>query len=237
MDDVTTKNKGMFSAYLPDYNIMKQYNAPDNAFVMRGMPDVVFMGADRANSPDKERVLQHEFSHQMEGKARQRYAPQGKESEMRAVSGFPYSPTTSFFLQALTKGRTGAEDSPSAMNAAIDDKTLFQKNLTYPSVQKRFTELFGELSSNGRLANAGDNPFHEVLADLNAYEMEKRIDITKDPVLRKKLFNNDERLIEAYRSVAPNRTDRLDAKDLPPYTSQYVEPEPWYKNALRSFGF
>lgn len=38
MADVTTKNKGMFSAYLPEYNVMKQYNDPDNAFVRIGMP-------------------------------------------------------------------------------------------------------------------------------------------------------------------------------------------------------
>lgn len=237
MADVTTKNKGMFSAYIPDYNIMKQYNAPDNAFVMQGIPNTVFLGAERANKPDKERILQHEFSHQMEGKARQRYAPEGTATEMRNVSGFPYSPTNSFFLQALTKGRMGAADSPSAMNAAIDAKTLFHKSFGLPSVQKRFTELFGELDKRGRLVNPNENPFHEILADLNSYEMDRRIDVTKDPVLRKQLFNNDERLIEAYRSVAPNRADRLDAKDLPPYTSQYVEPEPWYANTLRSLGF
>ena len=237
MDEMKTKNKGMFSAYIPDYNVMRQFNDTNNAFVMRDSPNTVFMGMGVANSKEKERVFQHEFAHQMEGKARQRYAPEGTAQEMRNVSGFPYSPTNSFFLQALTKGRRGAPDSPSAMNAAIDDKTFFQKSFAYPSVQKRFTELFGELSSTGRLANAGDNPFHEVLADLNAYEMDRRIDVTKDPVLRKELFNNDERLIEAYRSVAPNRADRLDAKDLPPYTSQYVEPEPWYANTLRSLGF
>jgi hypothetical protein len=237
MADITTKNKGMFSAYIPDYNIMKQYNIPDNAFVMRDMPNTVFMGAERVNSPDKERTLQHEFAHQMEGKARQRYAPEGKASEMRAVSGFPYSPTMSFFLQALTKGRTGAADSPVVIKGAVKDQEDFKKQFESPEVKQRFTELFGSLNDRGRLANPEDSPFHEILADLNAYEMDKRIDVTKDPVLRKELFNNDERLIEAYRSVAPNRADRLDAKDLPPYTSQYVEPEPWYANTLRSLGF
>ena len=227
----------MFSAYIPDYNIMRQFNDTNNAFVMQDFPNTVFMGADRANNPDKERVLQHEFSHQMEGKARQRYAPQGKASEMRDVSGFPYSPTNSFFLQALTKGRMGADDSPSAVKAAIADKDLFQKQFALPEVKQRFTELFGELAKGGRLANPERSPFTEILADLNSYEMDSRIDVTKDPVLRKSLFNNDERLIEAYRSVAPNRADRLDAKDLPPYTSQYVEPEPWYTNTLKSLGF
>jgi hypothetical protein len=237
MADVTTKNKGMFSAYIPNYNIMKQYNDPDNAFVMVDTPSTVFMGADRANNPDKERVLQHEFAHQVEGKARQRYAPQGKASEMRAVSGFPYPPTMSFFLQALTKGRLGAVDSPSVIKGAVTDQENFKKQFESPAVKQRFTELFGELNSRGRLANPADSPFHEILADLNSYEMDRRVDVTQDPILRKQLFNNDERLIEAYRSVAPNRADRLDAKDLPPYTSQYVEPEPWYANTLRSLGF
>jgi hypothetical protein len=237
MADINTKNKGMFSAYIPDYNVMKQFNDPDNAFVMRTRPNTVFMGMDVANSKDKERIFQHEFSHQMEGKARQRYAPKETATEMRNVSGFPYQPATAFFLQALTKGRKGADDSPSAIKAAETDKILFQKNFTYPKVKQRFTELFGELDKQGRLANPERSPFNEILADLNAYEMDSRIDVTKDPVLREQLFNNDERLIEAYRSVAPNRADRLDAKDLPPYTSQYVEPEPWYANTLRSLGF
>jgi hypothetical protein len=237
MDDVTTKNKGMFSAYIPDYTILKQYNDPNNAFVMRDTPRTVFIGKDRAKSFDKERVLQHEFAHQMESKAIQRYAPQGKASEMRDVSGFPYPPTMSFFLQALTKGRMGAADSPVVIKAVVKDQEAFKERFESPDVQKRFTELFGELNSRGRLINPSENPFHEILADLNSYEMDRNIDVTKDPVLRKNLFKNDERLIEAYRSVAPNRADRLDAKDLAPYTSQYVEPEPWYKNALRSFGF
>lgn len=237
MADVTTKNKGMFSAYIPDYNIMKQYNDPNNAFVMTSMPSTVFMGMGRANNQDTERVLQHEFAHQMEGKARQRYAPEGKASEMRGVSGFPYPPTMSFFLQALTKGRIGAVDSPVVIKGVVKDQEDFEKRFASPEVKKRFTELFGELESRGRLANPADSPFHEILADLNSYEMDRRIDVTKDPILRKSLFKDDDRLIEAYRSVAPNRADRLDAKDLPPYTSQYVEPQPWYANTLRSLGF
>jgi hypothetical protein len=237
MDEMKTKNKGMFSAYIPDYNIMKQYNDPNNAFVMRDSPNTVFMGMGVANSKEKERVFQHEFAHQMEGKARQRYAPKGLAQEMRDVSGFPYSPTNSFFLQALTKGRVGAVDSPVVIKGVVRDQEAFKERFESPDVQKRFTELFGELSNKGRLANPADNPFDEILADLNSYEMDRRIDVTKDPVLRKQLFKNDERLIEAYRSVAPNRADRLDAKDLPPYTSQYVEPEPWYANTLRSLGF
>ena len=237
MANINTKNKGMFSAYIPDYRVVQQDYDPDNAFVKISTPNTVFMGSDVARGKEKERIFQHEFSHQMEGKARQRYAPAGKASEMIAVSGFPYPPATAFFLQALTKGRTGADDSPSAIKAAETDKILFQKNFAYPKVKQRFTELFGELDKQGRLANPERSPFNEILADLNAYEMDSRIDVTKDPVLREQLFNNDERLIEAYRSVAPNRADRLDAKDIAPYTSQYTEPEPWYANTLRSLGF
>jgi hypothetical protein len=237
MADYRSKNEGMFSAYLPNYNIMRQYNAPDNAFVMRGMPDTVFLGADRAKMPDVERALQHEFSHQMEQKALKRYAPNGKAQEMRNVSGYSQNPTNSFFLQALEKGRVGQEGSSISRRGADDDMTKFRMSLASPAVQKRFTELFGPLAPEGRLANVGDSPFDEIMADLNAYEMFHKKDVTQDPVLRKQLFNDDKRLIEAYKSIAPNRTDRLDAKDLPPYQTQYVEPAPWYQNALQKFGF
>ena len=187
--------------------------------------------------PDVERALQHEFGHQMEQKALQRYAPNNKGSEMEAVSGWSKPPTDSFFLQALQKGRFGDDNSQAARSSAYKDQQAFQERFASPVVQKRFNTLFKEVSPDGRIANPKESPFHEIMADLNAYEMFHRIDATKDPVLRKELFNNDERLIEAYKSVAPNRADRLDAKDLPPYQTQYVEPTPWYQNALQKMGF
>jgi hypothetical protein len=237
MADYRSKNEGMFSAYLPSYNIMQQYNQPDNAFVMRGVPNTVFLGADRAKMPDVERALQHEFSHQMEQKALKRYSPNEKGSEMEAVSGYRMQPTDAFFLQALQKGRFGDDNSQAARGSAYKDQQAFQERFASPEVQKRFSALFKNVSPEGRLANPKESPFNEIMADLNAYEMFHKVDATQDPVLRKQLFNNDDRLIEAYRSIAPNRTDRLDAKDLPPYQTQYVEPAPWYQNALQKLGF
>ena len=57
--------------------------------------------------------------------------------------------------------------------------------------------------------------FSEGIADLSAIEAINNIDITKDPVVRKIIFNNNPEYIEVYKAVTGLRTDRLDAKDLP----------------------
>ena len=235
MADYRSDWEGMFKAYLPKYNIVKQTRIPDNAFVVGGMPNTVFLGTEKAKRPDVERTLQHEFAHQMEQKARQRYAPNDLASEMRAVANnWNMPPMPSFFMASLEQSMQGDKHLKTAK--ARNTYDLFTSNFTKPVVIERFNKLFGSLPENGRLANPQESPFDEMMADLNAYEMINKIDATQDPVLKKELFNNDNRLIEAYKAIAPNRADRLDAKDLAPYTSQYQEPTPWYVNPLRALG-
>lgn len=63
-----------------------------------------------------------------------------------------------------------------------------------------------------------DTNLEEYISDLSSIEQMSNKDITKDPVIFKAVFFNDPKLAEAYRSVTGYRTERMDAKDLPPFT-------------------
>jgi len=108
----------------------------------------------------------------------------------------------------------------------------FQRNTAKPEVRERLKQLG---ANDGYLTNytqgktiggkpTNDSPFDEIMASLSGLETAKGIDITKDPVLRKHLFNNNDAYIEAYKATTGLRTERLDAKDLPPYTAQNTLP-------------
>lgn len=58
---------------------------------------------------------------------------------------------------------------------------------------------------------------YELLATLAGTEVAQRVDLTKDPELRKTLFK-DKNVREAYSAVTGLRQTRLDARDLPSYT-------------------
>jgi len=60
---------------------------------------------------------------------------------------------------------------------------------------------------------------YEIFATLAGTEAAQRVDLTKDPELRKTLFK-DKEVREAYNAVTGLRQTRLDARDLPPYTRQ-----------------
>lgn len=66
----------------------------------------------------------------------------------------------------------------------------------------------------------------EQLASLSALEQMKKVDLTKDPVLRKTLFK-DPAVRETYQAMTGLRQTRLDPRDIPPYTRvPEVEPQP-----------
>jgi hypothetical protein len=69
---------------------------------------------------------------------------------------------------------------------------------------------------------AAPNLLYEQFAVLAALEQRHKVDLTKDPVLRKTLFK-DPAVREAYNAMTGLRQTRLDPRDLPPYTRQ---PEP-----------
>ena len=60
----------------------------------------------------------------------------------------------------------------------------------------------------------------EQFAELSSLETFSGKDLTKDPVVRKEFFGNDDALIATYRATTGLRQERLDAKDLPPMTVQ-----------------
>jgi hypothetical protein len=66
------------------------------------------------------------------------------------------------------------------------------------------------------------NLLFEQLAALSALEQKHKVDLTKDPELRKTLFK-DPAVRETYNALTGLRQTRLDPRDLPPYTRQ---PEP-----------
>lgn len=87
------------------------------------------------------------------------------------------------------------------------------------------------------------NLLYEQFASLAAAEHMKGVaaDITKDPMLREKVFDTAAKR-EAFRAVTGLRQTRLDAKDLSPYTRVTEKPEPTkpdegtIKKWLRSLG-
>lgn len=115
----------------------------------------------------------------------------------------------------------------------------FSKNLQSPEVRNRLKEL-GAGADAYLSGTAAKTSTDELFASLSGLEEAKRIDITKDPVLKKALFNNDIRMMEAYKASTGLRLDRLDAKDLPPATPQ-VPRQPTtiesFKNLMFGTGF
>ena len=68
----------------------------------------------------------------------------------------------------------------------------------------------------------GKNLLYEQLASLAALEQRHKIDLTKDPELRKTLFSRPD-VRETYNALTGLRQTRLDPRDLPPYT-RVAEP-------------
>lgn len=78
----------------------------------------------------------------------------------------------------------------------------------------------------------GGTAMYEQLATLAGYEAANNVDLTKDPVLRKTLFE-DKNVRETYNAITGLRQTRLDARDLPTYTRQPELAEPGMVDRLR----
>lgn len=87
-----------------------------------------------------------------------------------------------------------------------------------------FTEKMYDLQGS-----RAKNLLYEQLAELSALEQIHKVDLTKDPELRKTLFKSPE-IREAYNALTGLRQTRLDPRDLPPYTRQ---PEPGVTDKLK----
>ncbi len=66
----------------------------------------------------------------------------------------------------------------------------------------------------------GQYSLPEQFAELSSLERYSGKDLTKDPVVRKEFFGNDEALISVYKATTGYRQERMDSKDLPPMTAQ-----------------
>jgi hypothetical protein len=75
----------------------------------------------------------------------------------------------------------------------------------------------------------GKNLLYEQLASLAALEQRHKIDLTKDPELRKTLFARPD-VRETYNALTGLRQTRLDPRDLPPHTRV---PEPGMLDAIK----
>jgi hypothetical protein len=133
--------------------------------------------------------------------------------------------------------RQGLGSSP-AINRKFDE--LIGKN--GPGLRVQFVKdaigAAGHLKEKYGIDNAYFDPsmlkqsgtaMYEQLATLAGYEAANNVDLTKDPVLRKTLFNNKD-VREAYNAITGLRQTKLDARDLPTYTRQ---PEPGMTDKLK----
>jgi hypothetical protein len=204
MELVKPKQPSLFQAYFPDKNYpytVKYAPGSDNAFVKSNEPNAVYIDP----AIDYAGVFPHEFEHQMDFKARQRYGMREKPD--------------------LTFWKDAANSVDVVPFVALDKFTGGVQN-SVKKISKLFKEKTGkELPEFSRLWTADQQPLHELLAELSAVESVLNMDFTKDKNLRKEIFKNDEKLAQIYRSVTSGRQDRLDAKDLPPFTVQIQEPE------------
>jgi hypothetical protein len=123
--------------------------------------------------------------------------------------------------------------SPNGLRVAVnmDD---FWNRMGDPELGKHISKTYGVKPVY--LGNKENNrALEEGIADLSAIETTRRKDLTQDPFIRKKLFNDDDDLIQAYKSVTGLRTQRLDARDLPPFTAS--QPPSTFEKLRKSLGF
>lgn len=152
-------------------------------------------------------VMSHEMEHILDNRAEQRYGKDGNKEQLMYNA----------YVQA-----GGKPDG--------DYQEAFRYGLATTPVQKRLEELglsdgytsgYPKVDKQGTFMNAA--PWHELMASMSGYENANNVDLTKDPVLGKALFN-DPAFAAAYKASTGLRTDRLDAKDLAPYIPDVATP-------------
>lgn len=200
----TNQPLGLFQSAFPDYTARLTESSPDTggapAYVRYNTPNTVYIDPSVVNSYPF--VASHEFEHQLEAKAQKRY-------------GTDQVVENSFFDNLQKLGYSAEE--------ALANTETFKEAFSNPEILKYLSKKY-ELPTvergGGYIGNksAKDVPLFEYFADLSGIETYYGTDLTQDPFIRKELFGDDEKLIQAYKSVTGLRQDRLDAKDLAPYT-------------------
>lgn len=151
-------------------------------------------------------VFQHEYEHKKQDAAGKRYAENKDRKD------------TAIFSEYLK--RTYNMD----WRVAVDMEDHLKSSTKNEKIREHLTKL-GLLPYMDYYKNKSTTSLAEILADLAAPEQAYGFDWTKDPVMRKELFKNDERLMDAYRANTGLRTDRLDAKDIAPYSTNKTKEE------------
>ena len=95
------------------------------------------------------------------------------------------------------------------------------KSAASQKLRSRLEEITGTpvAAYFGKMGRTGDYSLKEQFAELSAIESSTKTDLTKDPVVRKEFFGDDQALIDVYKATTGNRMTRMDAKDLPPMTA------------------
>lgn len=202
-------NIGLFKSYIPNYKTIAEKDFAHGAAVYSDKPNEVVY--DPRLPPIIPNMFEHEFEHQLNRKAGARYG-----EDFDAVSTRPeykYWKENLYDLGVNPKNAT--------------EKFATSVEASAPYIAKLYKEKTGkDLDLNSRIWNANKENLSEILAELSSIETVVKMDFTKDPVLRKKIFGDNkltEPLAQVYRSVTGGRQDRLDAKDLEPYTTQNQE--------------
>lgn len=209
---IKPENLGMFQSYFPGmqqpYSVVSVPNS-ENAWVRSERPNTVYIDPKYQNIPG---IFEHEFEHQLNLKAAQRYAGnEGKKWDW---------PEYNFWEKNSKELGLNPDKTIDLLKNRVSNSVL--------DINKILKEKTGNgLALGSRLWSAKEQPLHELLAELSAIESASKVDFTKDKTLREKIFGDNEKIAQLYRSVTSGRQDRLDAKDLAPYTVQQQELSPW----------
>lgn len=201
---------------IPDYRMQVSYTGNK---VRPNDPNTVFFDENEIKRYgfDKNQVLAHELQHQIEQKVKQQN--QFKTEVYSDVIADAWRKNSE---ELGVRGREYAD--------------LFKQKLANSAVRERFKEL-GIAHPWNRVAEPSRNPIDEILADLSGYETAKKIDLTKDPVLQKYLFNNDT-LTQLYKSTTGMSGVVIGDSDYAPYSLEaakaWNKPEPTMIDALQS---
>ncbi len=203
----------MFRSYIPNYRATPIANFNAGAAVYSDRPNEVVY--DPALVKQVPNLFQHEFEHQLNRKAGQRY---GEDFGIQSTR-----PEYKFWKENLYTLGVNPNNATKTFAKAVQDSAGY--------ISKLYKEKTGkDLSLKSRIWDASQEDLSEILAELSSIESAVKMDFTKDPILRKKIFGDNkitESIAQTYRSVTGGRQDRLDAKDLEPYTTQKQEPSTW----------
>ena len=199
--EATNQPLGVFQAPFPNYTVIDMPNQLGSegynlGYVNMARPNETFI--DPAGLLSVPQIAAHEFEHQLEGKAMARY---GKGT----------TPVETFFIQNLAD--LNNKDDLVANAKAFE----FIDSLKSPEVKSYIMKNYN-IGPTGRIGNKDENRWFELIADMSGIETYTGKDLTQDPYIRENVFNDDDTLIEAYKSVTGLRQDRLDAKDISPYS-------------------